>query len=84
MAMVALPKANAAGRNGKRSKEDVVKEQYEKKLEEQEEKHQKTIEAAAEIEDSLRAVDGSVINIQKLYKQKCAIIFRSSWCGLEK
>ena len=55
MAMVALPKANAAGRNGKRSKEDVVKEQYEKKLEEQEEKHQKTIEAAAEIEDSLRA-----------------------------
>jgi hypothetical protein len=47
----------SAGRNSetKRDREDIVKEEYEKKLDEQEVKHQKTIEAAAEIEDSLRA-----------------------------
>ena len=58
--LVVINNTNAASNSGsnsetKRVREDIVKEQYEKKLDEQEEKHQKTIEAAAEIEDSLRA-----------------------------
>ena len=60
LALVVINNTNAASNSGsnsetKRVREDIVKEQYEKKLDEQEEKHQKTIEAAAEIEDSLRA-----------------------------
>ena len=60
LALVVINNTNAASNSGsnsetKRVREDIVKEEYEKKLDEQEEKHQKTIEAAAEIEDSLRA-----------------------------
>ena len=60
LALVVINNTNAASNSGsnsetKRLREDIVKEEYEKKLDEQEEKHQKTIEAAAEIEDSLRA-----------------------------
>ena len=60
LALVVINNTNAASNSGsnsetKRVREDIVKEEYEKKLDEQEEKHQKTIEAAADIEDSLRA-----------------------------
>ena len=49
LALVVINNTNAASNSGsnsetKRVREDIVKEEYEKKLDEQEEKHQKTIE----------------------------------------